>query len=234
MTPFVLALGLLTQSVAVPPARASSTQSPQTDPAPAQPAPSASEINVNWLYGAYVPKDMPLVPLTNRQRAKLWVQQTFLTPGIYGKTGFFATGDQITDDPSEWDQDVAGFGQRFVSRYGQFAIQNTLASAGNALLGYEPRYERCRCDTTWPRVRHALARNFITYNRTERERRPQLAMYTGALVAGTIASTWKPAADDAWTDAWQSAVTQAAFGSIANVVAEFAPEILKLLGRKSP
>lgn len=203
-------------------------------PSAAAPAPSTSQgqpINVNWLYGAYVPKDVPLEPLTNKQRATLWVRQTFLTPGIYAKTAFFATGDQITDVPSEWDQDAEAFWQRFGSRYGQFMVQNSLSALGNALLRYEPRYERCRCDGKWPRVRHALVRNFITYNRTERERRPQIAMYTGALIAGTVASTWKPAENDAWTDAWRSAVTQAAFGSMANVVGEFATEIKRLFKR---
>jgi hypothetical protein len=195
----------------------------------AQPPPPALE--VNWLYGAYVPKDVPLVPLSPAQRGQLWVRQTFLTPGIYAKTAFFALGDQINETPSGWDADLGGFGQRFSSRYGQFAIQNSITAAGNWALGYEPRYERCRCSGAWPRVRHALVRNFVTYNATERERRPQIGMYAGAFGAGLVASTWRPAEDDLWEEGVNSLITQAMFGSLANLVGEFAEEIRKLFGR---
>jgi hypothetical protein len=189
-------------------------------------------INVNWLYGAYVPKEVPLEPLTAHQRGKLYLRQTYLTWGIYLKTGFFAIGDQVGNSPPEWGSGIGGYGKRMASRYGQFAIQNTLSSGGNYLLGYEPRYERCRCSGTWPRIGHALARNFITYNRTETERRPQLAMYGGAMGAGMVASTWKPGGKKPWVEGYQSMVTQAAFGSFANIIGEFAPEIGRLLKRK--
>jgi hypothetical protein len=112
------------------------------------------------------------------------VRQTILTSGVYLKTAAFAIPDQLNNSPSEWDGGFGAYGQRLASRYGQFAIQNTFSAAGNHLLRYEPRYDRCRCSGTWPRVRHALVRNFVTYNATERERRPQLPMYGAALGAG--------------------------------------------------
>jgi hypothetical protein len=204
-------------------------QAPSTPPPPSQSA--SVQLQVNWLYGAYVPKDAPLESLTAGQRGHLYVRQTLLTPGIYAKTAFFAVGDQLDNSPSEWDGGWGAYGQRLASRYGQFAIQNTFSTAGNLLLGYEPRYDRCRCDRTWPRIRHALVRNFVTYNRTERERRPQIALYLGAMGAGLVASTWKPDAP-AWNEAYRSVLTQVAFGSFANVVGEFAPEIVGWIRRK--
>jgi hypothetical protein len=206
----------------------------QDGPAPPDaPKPQeASAINVNWLYGAYVPKGFELKPLSGHQRGQLYLRQTYLTWGIYLKTGMFALGDQAHDSPEQWDDGFAGYGQRLASRYGQFAIQNTLSSTGNWLLGYEPRYERCRCSGAWPRIGHALFRNFVTYNQTERERRPQIAMYAGALGAGMISSTWKPDQGDLWIQGYHSVVTQAAFGSFSNVLGEFAPEIGRLLKRK--
>jgi hypothetical protein len=207
-----------------------SAQGQPPDPQPKAP----QEMPVNWLYGAYVPKDVPLVPLASSERRQLWARQALVTPGIYFKTGLFALGDQMTDTPAEWHGGVEGFGQRFASRYGQFAIQTSLTAAGNAALGYEPRYERCRCSGVWPRARHALVRNFLTYDRTERNRRPQIAMYAGAWAAGLVASAWKPARDNLWKEGWSSLVTQAAFGSLANVVGEFADDIRRLLGRPAP
>jgi hypothetical protein len=205
-------------------AQESNTGSPQ--------AAASDELNVNWLYGAYVPKDVPLEPLTPAKRGRLYVRQTFLTSGVYAKTLAFAIADQLHNAPPEWDGGFEAYGKRLASRYGQFAIQNTFAAAGNALLRYEPRYDRCRCSGTWPRVRHALVRNFVTYNNTERERRPQIGLYGGAMIAGLISSTWKPGEPSAWMEAYSSVVTQVAFGSFANVIGEFAPEIRGLIKRQ--
>lgn len=47
------------------------------------------QLKVNWLYGAYVPKDVPLLSLTSEQRLKLYTRQSFTTPGIYLKIGLF-------------------------------------------------------------------------------------------------------------------------------------------------
>jgi len=202
---------------------------------PSTPSPNSKELQVNWLYGAFVPKDVPLTSLTNSQRGKLYLRQTYIGYGPYLKTAFFAVGDQITNSPPEWGSGINGFGKRVVSRFGTFTIQNTFSAAGNLLLRYEPRYDRCRCSGVGPRVRHAFVRNFVTYNRTEIERRPQIALYAGAMGAGMISSIWQPEAPAAWRVGYQSMITQAAFGSFANLAAEFAPEITRVLRiRKTP
>lgn len=194
--------------------------------------PEANQIQVNWLYGAFLPRDVPLEPLTNRQRRQLYIRQTYTTWGIYAKTGLFAVGDQASNSPPDWGDGFGGYGRRFASRFGQFAIQNTLSAAGDYLLQYEPRYERCRCSGGWRRTRHALIRNFVTYDKTERNIRPRIALYAGAMGAGMIASTWKPEPRDPWRNGYQSMLTQAVFGCLSNVIGEFAPDILKKLGRK--
>ena len=73
------------------------------EPAQSSTQPVTPDVNtqlpVNWLYGAYVPKDVPLVPLNGQERFKLYIRQTYTTPGIYIKTGFFAVHDQVRDTP---------------------------------------------------------------------------------------------------------------------------------------
>lgn len=204
----------------------------QTKPAPPAPPPSnQKELNVNWLYGAYVPKDVALKPLTGHQRLQLYVLQTFTTPGIYLKTGFFALSDQVTNSPSEWGHGLGGFGRRLASREGQFVIQNSFSAVGNALLRYEPRYDLCRCSGFWPRTRHAFVRNFVTYGKTEEELRPQFALYGAALGAGMTASLWKPGGK-AWIAGYQSVFTQAGFGILTNWIGEFSSEIAHVLHKK--
>jgi hypothetical protein len=209
------------------PSRAQETNS--TNP---QAPEKTKALDVNWLYGAYVPKEVPLVTLTGRQRFKLYLAQSFTTPGIYIKSTFFSLSAQIANSPPEWGGGIGGYGRRFGSRYGQSLIQNTLSSGGNALLGYEPRYDRCRCTGFWPRTGHAFMRNFVTYNRTETELRPQFALYAGALGSGAISSLWFPSKPNAWVEGYQAMILQAGWGLATNWVGEFAPEIARTLKRK--
>jgi hypothetical protein len=187
-------------------------------------------LSVNWLYGAYVPKNAPLIPLTNHQRGKLFLRQTFTTPGIYFKTAFLALIDQANGTPYEWGGGFEGYGRRLGSRYGQFTTQNVFSAVGNAALQYEPRYDRCHCVGLGPRTKHALLRNFVTYNKTEKEMRPQFALYGAAFAAGMVSSTWKPQ-QQPWTDGYRGVLTQAGFGMLSNWIGEFAPEISRKVRR---
>jgi hypothetical protein len=156
------------------------------------PATAGEQLPVNWLYGAYVPKEVPLEPLSYEMRWRLYVRQSFTTPGIYIKTGFFAIHDTARNVPPEWDKSAEGFGKRLGSRYAQFLIQNTFSSLGNGLVKWEPRYDRCRCTGAWLRTRHAFVRNFITYNSTEKELRPQLFSYAAAYGGAALSAMWQP------------------------------------------
>ena len=119
------------------------------EPAHTSNLPEAPSVNaqlpVNWLYGAYVPKDVPLVALNGKQRFKLYIRQTYTTPGIYIKTGFFAVHDQVRGTPPEWGDDFSGFAKRVGSNQAINIIQNSFTSLGQGMVGWEPRYDRCRC-----------------------------------------------------------------------------------------
>lgn len=95
----------------------------------------AQELPVNWLYGAYLPKEAPLAPLSNADRWHLYVRQSFTTPGIYIKTALFTIRDQVQVAPPGWSQDGEGFVKRAGTRYAQFLIQNSVTAVGNAMPG---------------------------------------------------------------------------------------------------
>jgi len=178
----------------------------QTDPT--HPRVSDEQINVNWFYGSYVPKNVPVQTLKRRQRFQLYIRQTYTTPGIYIKTTFFAIHDQITDRNPEWGDGLDGFAKRLGDRQLQFIIQNSVTSLGDGVLGWEPRYDRCRCDRFWPRTRHAIIRNFVTYDRTEKSLRPQLMPYLGAFSASVLATTWQPGNPSWQVRGYQAVITQ--------------------------
>jgi len=190
------------------------------------------QINVNWLYGSYVPKEVPLESLTNQQRFQLYVRQTYTTWGIYIKTLLFTTHDQIRETNPQWGDGFDGFAKRFGTRQVQFIVQNTTTSLGNGLLGWEPRYDRCRCNGFWPRTRHAVARNFVTYARDEKSLRPQVMPYVGSFLGGMTAATWQPGKTQIYIAGYQGAITQIFVGAGTNWIGEFAPDIVRILRPK--
>jgi len=165
--------------------------------------------------------------LNNQQRVDVYFHQTYLTAGPYALRLFTAGIDQARGSPYQWGGGWEGYGKRFASRYGEFMIASTLHAGGDAALGYEPRYDFCRCTGFWPRTRHAIVRNFVVYNRTERELRPAIPLYAGSFGAGMISSTWLPRPHDVWKDGAYAAVEQAGFGSVYNWVSEFSIDILR-------
>jgi hypothetical protein len=198
--------------------------------APATPEPSVNTtLPVNWVYGAYIPKDAPMVPLTGEERFKLYLRQTYTTPGIYVKTGFFAIHDQVKETEPGWGDGASGFAKRVGSLQAGNIIQNSLTALGNAAVGFEPRYDRCRCEGAWPRIRHAVVRNFITYGGADDKAiRPQIMSFAAAFGAGVTVASWEPDNPSVLTKGYQSMVTQAWVGVVVDALAEFAPDIKRM------
>ncbi len=185
-----------------------------------------------WLTGVYVKKGRTMAPLTLKQRRDIYLQQTLTSPGAYLKRMFAAGIDQARGAPSEWGGGLGGYSKRFASREGQFISANSLAALGNAKLKYEPRYDRCTCSGFWPRTRHAIMRNFLTYNHSERELRPQWALYGGAFGGGLISTAWKPHPRNAFAEGGRAMLGQAGYGALLNFFIEFSGEINRKLGSK--
>ena len=122
------------------------------------------------------------------------------TPGAHLKRALIAGINQARGWPSQWNDGWGGYAERFASREGQFVIANSWAALGNTKLGYEVRYDQCRCGGFWPRTHHAIGRNFVTYDRSQHQRRPHWALYGGAFAAGLISTAWKPHPRDAFAE----------------------------------
>jgi len=185
-----------------------------------------------WFVGVYVEKGRPLVPMTVRQRQEIYLQQTLATPGAYLKRMVDAGVDQWRDWPSQWGQGWGAYGERFASREGQFVAANSLAALGNAALKYEARYDECRCSGFWPRTRHAIMRNFLTYNHSEQELRPQWGLYGGSFGGGVISTAWKPHPRNAFAEGGRAMAGQVAWGSLLNLFIEFSADLNRKMGSK--
>ncbi len=209
--------------------------------APENPAPQEStqttrqkleHLPIEWIIGPYIPVQGKLAPLTNKERADIYFRQTFLTAGSYLARAFSAGLDQARGAPHQWGGGFAGYGRRYAARYGEFVVQNSIFSGGNALLGYEPRYDFCRCDGFWRRTGHAISRNFVAYDHTERQLRPQIPTYVAAFAAGLLYNEWLPGPQHEWRGGAYNMLSQAGIGSGYNFVSEFSIDILHMFGLK--
>ena len=185
-----------------------------------------------WVTGAYVEKGRTLVPLEGKQRREIYLEQTLVTPSAYMKRMFAAGIDQARGAPPQWGGGIGGYSRRFASREGQFIAANSLAALGNAMLNYEPRYDQCNCTGFWPRTRHAIARNFVTYNHSEREVRPQWALYGGSFGGGMISSAWKPHPRNTFAEGGRAMLGQAGYGTLLNLFIEFSKDINRKIGAR--
>jgi hypothetical protein len=193
---------------------------------------SARDWERGWFAGVYVEKGRPLVPMTVQQRREIYLQQTLTTPAAYLKRMFAAGIDQWRNSPWQWGQGWGAYGDRFGSREGQFIASSSLASLGNAALKYEPRYDQCRCSGFWPRTRHAIMRNFLTYNQSEQELRPQWGLYGGSFGGGMISTAWKPHPRNAFAEGGRAMGEQAAFGALLNLFIEFSTDVNRKIGTR--
>ena len=186
-----------------------------------------------WFTGVFVPKGQTVTPLTPAQRREYYLQQTLSTPGAYMKRMFAAGIDQVRGSPPQWDDGWDGYAERFASREGQFISANSLAFLGNMALKYEPRYDQCRCHGLWPRTRHAIIRNFLTYNDSETQLRPQWALYGGAFGGGMISTAWKPHPRNVFAEGGRAVLGQAGYGTLLNFFIEFAGDINRKIGARN-
>ena len=185
-----------------------------------------------WIAGEYIGRNRKRVTLTREQRKEIYLRQTLTTPEAYLKRAFAAAIDQARETPYQWQGGIGGYGERFASREGQFIASNSLAALGNAKLGYEVRYDQCKCRGLWKRTRHAFIRNLVTYDRSEEHLRPQWALYGGAFAGGMISTTWKPGSHNAFAEGGQAAVEQIGWGTLLNFFTEFSREINRKQGVK--
>lgn len=185
---------------------------------------------IQWLIGPYIPVQRRLHPLDFHQRERIYLRQTFLTFGSYAARAFAAGVDQARGSPDRWGGGMTGYGRRYASRYGQFVIQNSLVTAGDAAFGFEPRYDFCRCRGFWPRARHAVSRNFVAYDRSETELHPQFPLYAAALAAGMLHNEWLPGHPNLWRGGAFSVLSQAGIGAGYDFLSEFSLDILHKFG----
>jgi hypothetical protein len=170
--------------------------------------------------------DPKFAPLNSTQRWDLYWHDTFLSPGLYFASLGAASGMHVAHDPEEWGQGTRGYSKRAGTLLAAFTIQTTVREAGDALLGYDPRYRRCECRGSGKRFAHAIAWSFLTRNNSG-STRLDVANLAGAYASGMIPILWYPDRYSPLKDGFRLGTQQVGFSVGVDVIREFNPELKK-------
>jgi len=199
----------------------------------APPTPSIdAATNVGIVTGAVLPKEVPWTPLTPEQRWRLYLKSNYTNPGAWFRSLGSAAGDHANDRPDEWGQGMSGYSRRVANRFAIFTMQGSVQAVTAAALGYDVRYQRCKCEGGFRRVGHAMMQSFVVKN-SEGKWRPNIPGWVGGLSATSIAVYgWYPQSQRDFRQVYQAGVSQLTFPLAFNVINEFIPDIQRKLFKK--
>lgn len=168
-------------------------------------------------------------PLTSRERWNLYAKKTY-GPEAWARDAFVSGLRQLKNEPPEWGQGAAGYGHRFGAGFARHVVRASIEYGGGALLGEDPRYERCQCRGAFPRAGHAVKSTFLARNR-EGERVLAAARLTGIYGSQVIALAWYPKRYTVVGDGLRWGTLSLGFNAGFNVLREFWPDLRRSLRR---
>ncbi|MBM3796893.1 MAG: hypothetical protein FJW31_23245 [Acidobacteria bacterium] len=173
----------------------------------------------------------PYLPMTAEDRLRFFLRRAVTSPGTPARAAFLAAFDQHANDPEGWGQGWDAFGKRVGSRLARSAVRNGIESASAIALGVDQRYIFCNCDGMLRRTGHALAMNFVTYNR-QGHWVPNMPRIGSTIAAEYIGLTWLPPGTRTASQATRGLALNLITGSLTNVWREFSPPMMRQLKAK--
>lgn len=133
--------------------------------------------------------------------------------------------------PAEWARTAGGYGRRFGSSLGQFAVKSAIQFGVGALRHEQQAYERAESGGVWPRTRHALV-STVWVRRSNREGKTVGAgRIAGSLGAGFISRLWQPTRLRTIGGGFASGGISLGADAGINVLREFWPDLRKRVRR---
>jgi hypothetical protein len=166
-------------------------------------------------------------PLTNKERWRLYLDETYLSPMPYVVSLGAGAVYQAIDYPSEWGGGFKGFGPRVASQFGLVVTQNSIHDGGEALMHYESRYVPSGETGFWRRTAYAVEMSFLTYDQRG-HKQLDLAQIAGAYGSGVISTVWYPKRYTPLVQGIQTGHLQFGFVMGTNLYEEFSPQLQRL------
>jgi hypothetical protein len=136
-------------------------------------------------------------------------------------------GAHLNNEPPGWGPGAEGYSKRLANRFGRFALRETYEAAAAAALEHDVRYFRSKRSGFLPRAAHALAADFVTYDRDGRLTL-HVARIGSAFAAEFTGRLWMPAGYRDVTTALRGVGVGLGVSSAFNLIREFAPELKRI------
>lgn len=187
--------------------------------------------------GPAAPGEPGYAPLTASQRWNRFGKDFLGSPSTYVAAAGAASGGFLSHDPKdpagEWGRNLGGYGRRVGTEFAIFTIHTGVHEAGDAALGLDPRYFRCRCSGAGARTWNALQFTFLAYDRNG-HKRLDLPQFAGAYGATMISRTWYPDHYSPLVQGVQAGHAELGLVFVVNMAREFSPEIKRTLHKMNP
>lgn len=162
-----------------------------------------------------------VAPYTSGQKLRYELSQSF---GVYSllASAMAAGVYQKTNTPSEWGDDLSGYGQRYASFLGTSGARSVFAFALESSFHQDPRYFPSLQHGFKARVGGAIKQAFVAHTDTGTQQFAY-ARIGSAFGAAYLANTWNPAGNCSVMDGAQRAGFIIASDVGWNLIQEFMP-----------
>ena len=196
----------------------------------AQDASNLKPSQSDMMVGTRVPRDVAWSAPTSKERWRVWWRGIGASPGSYIRAGVSSGFGQLGNTPAEYGQGWGAYGKRYGTSFLTYSLQDSTSQALAAAAHYEMRYIQCKCTKVMPRIGHALAFNFVTYNR-EGKKVFNWPSIVGGYGAGMLSSAYTPG--QKWSAGGiRSGSSGIYFGFASSLLQEFTPSSLFKKRRK--
>lgn len=190
-----------------------------------------TQLGVNPLTGLVAVSALNYVPLTGKQRWKVYWKQTYFSYGAYFKPIMFALVlDQTTNSPSQWGGGFRGFGLRVASRTANSMVQGTIRAPLAAALHEDVRYVYSGQHGRTRRMLYAIEYSFLTYN-DQHHSTLNVAKLVGYYASTAISTEWHRPEHSVVGYTFVNGSEQLALSVPINILQEFWPYISRRLSR---
>ncbi len=175
----------------------------------------------DMLVGTRVPRGMDWSSPTPNERWRVWWRGIAASPGSYVRAGVSSGFGQLGNTPQQYGQGWDAYAKRYGNSFLTYTLQDSASQALAAAARYEMRYIQCKCTKVMPRIGHALAFNFVTYNQSGKKvlNWPSIV---GGYSAGMLSSTYTPG--QKWSAGGiRSGNSGLYFGFASSLLQEFTP-----------
>jgi hypothetical protein len=167
-----------------------------------------------------------------QRKLRYHVENTF-SPWNFARSAAYAGYLQEVNSPREWGQGESGFRKRLGSEIAYTGVRNGIALGLDSALHQDPRYHRSVETGFWRRTNHAIRGTIFT--RTDSGAETLATWRIGsAYGAAFISNEWRPDRVNTVSLSLQQGTAQIGFDLLANMSAEFWPDVKRKMFRHKP